>query len=157
MFQCCLSVSASVAWCYHSRENCQITTRKYGLFCKAYCRSQEQSLLFFPDSLNCSTTALFPLFSFMFQMSVLVLKPHFPLTLLSFQTPRDTQRMVCETEEKHDKLRWTLQCGFFFVFPCRWTATWLWIKIYLEEQEDGKNIYVCMRSGLLRIRLPFSN
>lgn len=44
-----------------------------------------------------------------------------------------------------------------FVFPCRWTATLLQIKIYLEEQEEGKNIDVCMRSGPLRLRLPFSN
>lgn len=107
-----------------------------------------------------------PLFLFpYFEQVALFWNHHFSICLsfsLFPNTKIHCQRVDCKTEVKIwqtelNSVMWVV-C---FVFPCRWTETWLQIKVYLEEKEEGKNTagYVdgCKRSGPLRLSLPFSN
>lgn len=159
IYLCCLGTFASVAWCYYQRKKpakpqSEKMDPSWGATVPAFFFRQLKMFHY------CS------LFLFLCLEHIATLWEHYFPVCASFSvfpnTKRHGQRADCETEAKIQQIKlnsiiWVV-C---FVFPCRWTETWLQNKLCLENKEEGKNnagyLDVCKRSSPLRPRLPFSN
>lgn len=150
MYWCCLDTSAPVHDDISGEKTAKWQPEKMDPSASQYSCFQEQSSL-----------SLF--FVPCFEQVALFWKHHFSICLSFSLFPnakRHCQRVDCETEAKI----WQIELNSVisvvcFVFPCRWIETWLQIRLYLEEKEEGKNTaeYVdgCKRSGPPRLNCPF--